>query len=157
MNQRLAWAENSWPLMVECESIENVTIEKMQMNQKLTNCSVLARFHHTANRAQVGGVGAHHPRRSSEGDVLAGNRRHDARDVGAHPETLVADPVALGEVVDAAGAGEHERAEQERNRNRGGIGQRPETAHRLREICPGGGLDGRHDRHREEHERERRP
>ena len=39
--------------MVECASIENVTIEKMQMNQKLTNCSVLARFHHTAKRARL--------------------------------------------------------------------------------------------------------
>jgi hypothetical protein len=32
-----------------------VTIEKMQMNQKLTSCSVLARFHHTAKRAMLGG------------------------------------------------------------------------------------------------------
>ena len=31
-------------------------IEKTQMNQKLQNCSVLARFHHTLNRAMFSGV-----------------------------------------------------------------------------------------------------
>ena len=125
------------------------------MNQKLTSCSVLARFHHTAKRARLAASVRIITPVVGSGDVLAGDRRHDARDVGAHPETLVADPVALREVVDAAGAGEDERAEQQRDGNRVGIGQRPEAAHGLRQIGPGGGLDRRHDRHRQEHERER--
>ena len=58
----------------------------------------------------------HHRTGGRRGDFLARDRRHDARDVDAHAEALVADPVALRQVVGAARAGEDEAAQDEGDR-----------------------------------------
>ena len=53
-------------------------------------------------------------RRRRRPPLLAGDRADQARHVLAHAEALVADPVALAEILAAAGAGERDRAEQQR-------------------------------------------
>ena len=79
---------------------------------------------------------ARHRSRCRRGGFFARDRRHDARDVDAHPEALVANPVALREVVDAAGAGEYEAAQDERDRDDIGVRQLSEMRDRLRQGPP---------------------
>ena len=82
------------------------------ISTNVDSCSMLANRHHERQRLEV-------LRRRLE-DVagarrrlrLAGDRARDPRDVGAHAEALVADPVALHQVLPAAAAGEGERTEQ---------------------------------------------
>ena len=69
-----------------------------------------------AKAPQVFRVLTHHRSGRRCGGFFAGDRRHDSRDVDAHAEALVANPVALREVVDAPGAREDEAAQYQRDR-----------------------------------------
>ena len=82
--------------------------------------------------------------------LLAGDRRGDARGVASHPEALVADPVALHEVVGAAGAGRRQRADEDREVDL--ARERAEARDHLGRVAVGRAADGGEQGDPDEHE-----
>ena len=82
---------------------------------------------------------------------LTGHRAGQARDVRAHAEALVPDPVALHQVLPAAGAREDQRREHQREPE---LGRELRVRHALAEAPPGVGVDGEHERDDEEQQHE---
>ncbi len=130
-----------------------MTIEQTQIAQKETSCSLLATFHQPLPALEVLLVLAHHRAGRRGGLGLAGDRRDDLRDVLAHPEALLADPVGLHEVVHAARAGEHQAGQQRRDRDVTRR-QRAEVPDVVAKVGPGRHLDGGHDGDRQEDDRQ---
>ena len=111
---------------------------------------MFANFHHERHRLRFCRRHLEDVARARRGLRLAGHRAGDPRDVGPHSEALVADPVALHEVLPAASTGERHGAQE--------YGE-PELAHRdagIRDHLGGVGPvargDGHCRAHREQHE-----
>jgi hypothetical protein len=81
---------------------------------------------------------------------VAGDGGDDARHVAAHAEALVADPVALHEVVGAAGTRGCQRADEDRQRDL--VRERPEARHDLGRVLERRHLDRGEQRDDDEHQ-----
>ena len=125
------------PNTVECASIDMNTIVRTVTSTKLRACSMLANRHQRRHRARFASVGSKtYPARLGPGLLVAGHRAHQPGDVAAHAEALVADPVALAQVLAAAGAGERDRAHHQREA-RARSGNCPTWVTASGSACPG--------------------
>ena len=128
-------------------------IEPRQIAQNETSCSLEACLNQRVEAPDVRLVLTHHRAGGRRRLVLAGDRRDDVRDVLAHPEALVADPVALHEVVGPARAREDQPRE---DRGDGDLVARDlaEVRGRVGQVGPGRGLDRREDGDDQEDDRQ---
>ena len=77
-------------------------------------CSTFAKRHQRRHRAMLAASSRRCNARRRRGLLDAGDRAYQPRHVAAHAEALVANPVALAEVLSAARTRERNRAKQQR-------------------------------------------